>query len=528
MKKLVAISILLTLLTAAAFAQFKVGLEAGFYPDLLLVESPLGENTNTDNRTGGPGTFVGAYEGNGRFAFLSHSDYWAGSDLDVTLSFKDPKEGKYEGSLQLNAEYWLQNLAHPKYDGDEDGMADSKQSVLGFLDIPFGNWYLKGSAGILTAYVGNTAQRGKVARYHDNVSTFFNAIDDYGIIATAVTGTGSSVAVKNTALDINNLRKHTTPAVDGALSNDGNAYLAVTADLSPITVAVAGDFPAWYSSKQTGDSWATAGAALQVSGEKIADFVTFDVIYKFYGADTDTDNKIDNNGQPDGKGIWDHAFGVYANLDLIENLGIGVGYSGAFRAREDYKDDPNAYGSLGPGERTKYVYPYLNGIDLRFAFTGVDKLNVTLNNNVSFSYVKNDDNEFTRVAGVNYGSGFLANGSSGSRAAELSEGYLALYNALGLTYNLTDALAANVTIGNTLYSYTQTDKRIESDEIITKINTDVFETIVGAAYSFTENVVLEAGLAFRINTVNWEKTHYDTYNGGLFTFGIPLAFTVKF
>jgi hypothetical protein len=541
MKKLVAISILLTLLTAAAFAQFKVGLEASFYPDLLLVETPTGENANTDNRTGGPGTFAGSYDGNGRFAFLSHSNYWAGADMDLTLSYKDPKEGKYEGSLQLNAENWIRYLGNSTYDASAgsptyvgNGQADANQSVFGFLNIPFGDCYLKGTAGILTAYVGNTANRGKTVRYHDNMNTFFDAnkVDNYGILVMGYESNQPDPGDALRALDINNLRRHTTPYTTGTgawpkgenpLNNNGNAYLAVTADLSPITVAVAGDFGTWYAQQESGDSWATAGAAIRVSGEKIADLVTFDAIYKFYGADIDTDTKINNNGQPDGNGLWDHAFGVYANLDIIENLGIGVGYSGAFRYREQYKDYPGA-----AGDNTTFVFPYLNGIDLRVAFTGVDKLNVTFNNNVSFSYIQNDDNELSQVYGVVYHAGPLTNGGSGSRASEINEGYLALYNALGITYNLSDALSANVTIGNTLLSYTQTNKRIESDEIITKYNGDTFETIVGANYSFSENVELGAGLAFRIQNTSIDVTHQDTYNGGLFSFGIPLAFKVKF
>jgi hypothetical protein len=535
MKKLIAVSILLTLLSAAAFAQFKVELDGKFQPDLLLVTAPTGDAANQDK-----GTSV--YKGTGTFDFLATYGTWIKNDLDVTLSYTDPDK-RFKGLVQLNAEKWLQYLASGSYDSQTSvptsapatnypsgypGQADNFQSVLGFLNIPFGDWYLWGTAGIFTGYAGNTGDRGAVGgnnhvfdgragRFHDNFNSFVDRfkVDNYGIF----TPFGGPV------LDIDNLGKH-----HQGYSNSGNAYLSLTTNLDPIAVAVGADLGGLYETLKRTDpvsnSYAYGGGAFRVSGSGIADIVDFDVIYKLSGGDPSTDDKIKdvtgtNNAQPDGRGSWQHSFGLYANLGIIDGLGIGVGYSGTVRAEEDKK--------VSASETVRYIYPLLNGIDLRFKLSMIEKLTVTFNNNISFSAISNDDDQLTdrQSIGSMQGSGNPF-GNTGTRDKEIKDSYLALYNALGVSYAITDAVKANLTLGNKLNTYNLTNNMDAGKEYQVNMTGDTFTATASALYSLTSNVKLEAGLAFLVNGTTVEITDQTTTETGSFTFGIPIRFSVKF
>jgi hypothetical protein len=560
MKKLIAISILLTVLTAGAFAQFKVGLGANFYPDLLKATSPTGDAMEDDVPNGYP------YGGTGTFDFLSSMDTWNGSDVDLSLAYNDP-DGKYAGFVQLNAQNWFRALLPESYDTEgggaladqADGQADSavgtrsRASALSFLDVPIGDWYLWGNVGILNAYVGNTdlAGRGKVDRYTGAFSNLFDhgKQDNYGILMFGVdaglNNTITDVGVGFNALDIDNIGKTTDPWSDSP-SNWNNAYFALTADFAPISVAVAGDMSAAFTKMLDPDltqSYSAVGAGLRVSGDKIADLITFDAVYKIVGWDPDNDVKQTHdattgltttpNRQPDGAGRWDHSFGIFANLGLLnDTLGIGVGYSGYTRAQEDLKVNSNTY---------KYVYPYFNGIDLRFQFTGVDRLTVDFNNNISFSTITNDTSDKTILASLmpfQAGSGVNAEKYIGpypvsrtnGELVKVTQGYFGMYNALGVKFGLTDQLSAIFNLGNKIGIFNYTDGSNEADVRTYDFSVDQLIATLSVGYSFTSHVSLESGLAFQIDNYSYKtsESSQKDLTWGQFTFGIPVYFKVSF
>ena len=500
MKKLIAISILLTVLSAAAFAEtedaggkllpgFHVRLEGKFQPDLLLVTSPTGDAANVEKN----------YEGNGTFDFLTTYGTWQVNDLDVWITYGDP-DGKFAARVQLNAEKWINNLAASTYDSD--------QSLLSFLNIPFGDWDLWGKVGIFRGFAGNTAQRGVVARYHDTADVFVDKfkIDNYGIINPF-----------GAHLDMNNLRRNISTASADNAKQGGNAYLSLQADVSPIIVDVATELGTFFpeATALATDSYSAASGAFRVSGKGIANLVDFDVIYKLRSFDPSTDTKVDTPEQPDGKGITEHAFGLYANLNLIDGLGIGIGYSGSVRAQENETTGT---------EDLRYLYPYFNGIDLRFKLSMIDKLTVTFNNNVSFSSIQNDDDILTTVYGVKQ----EVLPTPGTRDKEFTSSYLALYNHLALKYAITDALSANVSIGNKLNSYNTTNDQDETKQIVHDEATDTFIGTAYADYGFTRNVKMQAGLAIQIVGNSWKETDQTAADWGSFTFGIPIRFAIRF
>ena len=500
MKKAIGVLVLLTVFSVAAFAQFTAGIVADFYPDVLKVTAPTGDAADKDDAK---------YAGTGTFDFMSSANTWKGSELRLNLGYTS-SDGKYEGLLQLKGDSWFYNLAKRDSDYDNEavgvpgfGQADDDQSVRGFLNAPFGDWYVKGTAGILTGFLGNTGDHGKVEQYHDTVfNNFFDGLkmDNYGIIGA-----------DGSFIDVNNVGNY--PAFDADSAFDA-PYMAVTADLAPISVTLAGDL-----SHVAGDlggtftpttSYNKVGFAARVSGEKIADMINFDAIYKLEGGDIDTEDK--NGSQPDGKGFWGHTFGLFANIDIIENLGIGVGYSGFVRVQE----------KIGASDQTT-VLPYYNGIDLRFQFTGVDKLAITFNNNVSFSAVNGDDNTTTTVLGPA--------GISSNLEKDRSEGYLGLYNALGAKYNISDALYATAEVGNLLVTSNWTYKNDSVDQK-REATTNNFRAFLGAGYSFDSHVLFESGLIFDFSN-NVAKTSGIPggdvdQNYGQFSFGIPLRLKIEF
>jgi hypothetical protein len=275
-----------------------------------------------------------------------------------------------------------------------------------------------------------------------------------------------------------------------------------------------------------------------VSAEKVADLVSVDAIYKFAGGDYDTENKLSGNTQPSGDGSWGHAFGLYANLHLLDTLGIGLGYSGFTSVQEKFRSPSD----------TEYTYrfPYYNGINLHVNFSGVDKLSISFINNVSFSTMRGTDDEKTVTVGLNgSASPYITTwtaagmGSSGMPLSDsdISEGYLALSNALGAKYNITDQLAASFQIANRLFSYTETGKvniaRERGNEVVLKSGANDFRAGLGAEYALG-NVTLGTGLLFDLLTHSQSltannglnNTGNETWDWGTFTFGIPIQFKV--
>jgi hypothetical protein len=519
MKKLIAISILLTILSVAAFAQFKASLNADFYPELLKASAPLDDLADREK----------AYSGTGRFDFFSSWGTWYSNELRLSLNYDDP-DGNYSGYLRFRGDGLIRPGDGFYTSGGVNNGGDVDANKL--FDYAIDEYAVKGKVGIITGYFGNQANRGKVNRFQ-NFSNFQDGVkvDNYGILMPRQGTIGGSTNTNSyltrfpqiygtvADLDVNNIRR---VASDGATATKYNAtYVAATVDLSslaPISVELASSvFGGYDGYTAASPSWSKGNAAIRVSGSKIADIVTFDLIYKIIGGDQDTDKneedlpKQGSGPEPDGEGTWHNSFGVYANIAILDGLGIGIGYSGYVKVDEDEEvgDDTN-----------KYTNPFYSGIDLRFAFTGIDKLTATLNNNISF----------TGNTGKDPADNQIVNGVFGALGEDQKDSYFGMYNALGLNYKLSDALTARAEFANRFGSYTF-DNDGDKDEYLY----DKLRIVLSAAYSANAHVGLEAGLAFQIEhaTLKVPDDSATLYNekefkGGDFTFGIPLRLHVVF
>jgi hypothetical protein len=267
MKKLVAISILLILMSTVAFAQFKVGFTADITPDLIYA------TVDTEDPAGPKGSFN-----------ILGSSVWDTSEL--RLNFKYTGEN-YEASLDIKGDGLLTRGTGVN--------ADPPESFFDLFGLPFGDFYVKGTAGIFSGYWGNTANRGKMndfrfANFNDYLK---NDINKYGYIDAEFANQ-----------DVDNL-------------SNGSPYVSVGLNLAPITVELASDLGT-VEFNNPNISADKIGAVLRVSGDKIADLISFDVIYKIKGEDR-------NNQARGTGGAWDNKFGLYAGLGLGD-IGLGFGF----------------------------------------------------------------------------------------------------------------------------------------------------------------------------------------------------------
>jgi hypothetical protein len=445
MKKLVAISLLLVLMSTAAFAQFKVGFTADITPDLIYVVK------DTEDKN----------EPKGSFNILG-SSVWDSSELRLTFGYTGEN---FEAFLEIKGDS-LVNRGSGFFNGT------TTPSFNSFLGLGFGDYYVKGTAGILSGYVGNTAQRGKMEafRFQNFNDYLHNKIDNYGYIAVGG------------AVDVDNLK------------NDA-PYVSAGVTFAPLTIELASDLStaAFTNPQASADK---IGAALRVSGDKIADLITFDLIYKIKGEDRD--NQTRGSG-----GSWNNNFGIYAGLGLGD-IGIGFGFSGGVKIDEADVDSVN-------NKKVDVVNPFYAGIDLRFQFTGIDKLTLTFNNNITFSGVKGSNDKYVYFEG----SGPIGDG--------VSVGWFALYNALGLNYALTERLTATLQLANVLGSL----KTEVSGGDVT-ITGDQFYVTASTAYAFNANVSFEAGVGLGIEGAETKPSSGSSTKNGTLYFGIPLRFLVTF
>jgi hypothetical protein len=180
------------------------------------------------------------------------------------------------------------------------------------------------------------------------------------------------------------------------------------------------------------------------------------------------------------------AFGAYADITAVENLGLSFGYTG-FMSLNDASDVDSTL---------------WNGIDLRARWTGIEGLSLSTHNNVSFAL--GSDKEWM---------GWMRGGDSY---------FFSLYNAIGLTKELTEKFSIGAEIGN-VFVKTRSER---SQEMLVVFGTpgDVdYDTFWGQAkliVSPVENAEFSVGLRF-------EGTKQDD-DDLTAVFSVPIGITVSF
>ncbi|GHT69755.1 hypothetical protein FACS1894110_19870 [Spirochaetia bacterium] len=553
MKKLIAISVLFTVLSVSVFAQFKASFSAAnIAPEFLKLQVPIGDSADPANAN---------YAGASAFQFFSGS-FWKQPEVRLVVGYTDP-DGNFAANIQFKADNLFavsDGTVQPTAAGanPDAGFLNGNDTATTLLSATIGDFTLSGKVGKVTGILTNVADRGKVDRLQN--LTDFNTLkqDNYGILLYNNGIGGVLAGGAFSAQDINNLAKGANPAWS-------QAFVAAKIDLKPIYIDLSGGIygvPTSISGPSApavpeatypvygSYSWNKVNAGIRVSGVAIADALNFDLIYKIAGYDTDTDGT--QFPQPDHKGRYWNSFGAYLQLTAVKGLGLSVGYSGLVLAEE--KDTIGDTTTGKPAWATvsqEYINPFRSGIDLRVSYTGIDKLTLGLNNNFSFAAVKyEDDGDPYNTTKVYRGLGGTIDGPGDE------DSYFAMYNALVAKYKITDSLTGIFELGNRFGTYKYVNDTTPEAQFGVSVPANTYAVTteraheqlriaVSAAYTINSFVTLEGGLAFDIDstTIKYSSTQsgYTAPTGfaaqtgtfannqtGFFAFSVPLRLKVAF
>jgi hypothetical protein len=343
-----------------------------------------------------------------------------------------------------------------------------------------------------------------------------------------------------------------------------------------------------YSEGAVATSAESIAGVFRVSGGKYADFISFDAVYRINGGDANT--RLGNNPnlndpiipgltRTDGPGTWNNEIGVYAGIDLFSGFSIGAGYTAAFQTNEKYRMNdsgfsPGTYDADENGAIVERVNPLFSGIDLHLGFTGIDKLTIALTNNFSFAFQKGQNKilpnagskwiqpmgyfipswrgitnrdaassnkqpiaSFATLYGLtdpgDDGNYIQTLGSAGEIGGNMwntdqKDSWIALWNTLGVTNEITDRAVVSVVLSNNLGVY---DFVAKPGDTFAKWTTDEFQAGVGATYAFSPNVSFGAGLNLSIWGMTAQLTKDKVVTDGQIgelRLAIPLQFKVTF
>ena len=277
-----------------------------------------------------------------------------------------------------------------------------------------------------------------------------------------------------------------------------------------------------------------------VRGRGIAGLFNFDLVYKLRGGDGNIDDSWDailNPGggfQPDGTGAYSHFLSLaFGFPDLVPNFGFSLGYTALFSVYEDWAPRPND--TINP-HRTR-TGPLYSGIDLHMRYTGIDRLTLSLNNNVSFARASeptyNENNLPTNHSVDIFGTGNLAR--------HHSQTWFALHNVLTGRYAINNRFSANVEFMHRLAiinHYNNDDNRGSTlaDWGRQERRNRLIKTSFYTRNNLTSYIALEAGFAMWAETRTTTFSDYinpgfsgpTSWESGAIAIGMPLRVVVSF
>ena len=178
-------------------------------------------------------------------------------------------------------------------------------------------------------------------------------------------------------------------------------------------------------------------------------------------------------------------FGAYADIAVIKNFALSLGYTG-YMTLSDADDVDNIL---------------WNGIDLRAKWTGIPGLSISAHNNISFT--KGTAKEWV---------GWMRGDDSY---------FFSLYNAIGLTKELTEKFSLNAEIGN-IIAKMKADRSPEASIMYGtgEVDHDTFWGQVKFITSITEDFEFTVGLRFE-GTKEGDKDLMSV-------FSVPIGITASF
>jgi hypothetical protein len=221
----------------------------------------------------------------------------------------------------------------------------------------------------------------------------------------------------------------------------------------------------------------------RLGGRVIADVGvgTVSVLYKAFQWPMIIANTAEGAAYP-GSNLTFNTFGAYFDLTALESLGVSLGYTG-FLPVSDASDIDNVLYS---------------GIDLRATWTGIEGLSLSTHHNISFA----------QGAEKNW------MGNLGKDASLCT-----LYNAIGVTKELTEKFSVNAEISNV---FSKTDSGDAG-----KLEYDGFGVAAKFIAKVTENAEFNAGLKLDVEKTTTSGSFGDA-DDSLTIFSIPVGIKVNF
>jgi len=538
MKKIIAFSVLLALLSFAVFAQdgsgWKIGFSAQLVKDLIYTTKADGKGevkTSTSPSDPGDGTEtteLGKYI-KGSSNLFTYTDN-RGHDQRLILSLTNSGEHHHVYIDTKIDNDWITG-------GVTLFGADANGKPTGILNGGAADWDFTGDTGASGAPI---VFEGKVGtgRYSGFVPVY-EIWDDY------VADGGYNffgVQKKSGFLPSDNI---------SATRMDGNPWqpvYALSAKFGDFRLAIGSTLASYKEGPN--DAFASKSAAefgTIISGRPV-DFLSFDLFYAIHGKDDNTAQRGEydttNSKWTVKGGAWDNLIGAYVGLDLgkmgVNGLGVSVGYTANFTASERAQIDVQTNPAKDPDYKDfDITNPLWSGIDINVQYNGIDKLGVNFNNNISFAGVKGGKFE---KPGDNWIIGLDGNLLAiGDDVKENNQNWFAYKASLKVTYGLTDNLTVGLALRDTVGVFS-TDGKSEytggySSTYKTTTTTNHLLTTLFASYG-VGNVSFGLGLELGVDTTAYEGkieqkgtgwSYEKTTKGNLNTtvFQIPIVFKVS-
>jgi hypothetical protein len=553
---LVAISVLFALLAVAVFAQdggwsnpWKVGFSMKFSTDMFFTGKATGDTENKTTSTpavatdGTTSTEYGKQSYNkGVTNFFPNRralPNGPGGDYRMSLSLRNTGEN-YDMNFNITLDDWMPILGN-NYDPGANLI--NKLINLTHMRDDYG---IKGTAGIFSLGLGPWATEAAWVDGNASWGSWLNwgTVNRFGL--WVYNGGAITHVSYQDYKHFNHFRTLGTwgePfSVGVALGDNYKFTLGYMFGYTPDAV---GDLKG---------SKSAINGTFMLSGSPV-DMLAFDLFYAVQGQDPDTSTRPVGTGfgYEAPKARWLNNIGAYVQIKGIENLNLSVGYSLWFNAYEagSYVDqaDYNAAIAAGVLPATKaqsvtYQTPVTSGIDLRVGYSGIDKIGLKWNNNISFAGIKGtefDEYKYSSTVVTGWsGTDALGKGTAdwfnwcSTLRADLGfiEG-VGLEVAIGSNLGVASATSEDsITLGTTTTANKGSSKQTLHD----------LQASVGLKYG-VGNVSLGLALVFAAELKSSESENTRTTTTGATTttvqtnrkttdnkvmFGIPIYFQVSF
>jgi hypothetical protein len=584
MKKIVLLVCLFIFALGTAYSQLRYDLWGAIEPDFLQYTKPIGDAGNPDNNNLVP------YRGTARWdifnggTFRNNTDNLLGTSggfidintFNMSFQYKGPFYSarlKFFGSrfvawgmglfaANSSAAGNTTTVQANKTNNNENSLTDF--TFASFMDSFVDEYHVTANFGLLTVYFGNEdGNAGRVSAMNNHTAALYSKIDALGLVRPSRIMDGSDInyytnphgrnadlfggGIGFVVINTRNPRRKVQweERFLNAPENE-DPYFLLTCAVKDFDIALGTHLqgPVW--GKNTGGNPAKAipvfsavdaQGYFRISGNKVFDLASFDLVYRVRGKKTGMDNldpyydyaspTVDfPTGSNDGSGVFGHSIGLFFQpvlSSLVKGLNITGGYSATFHTLENFGDDYDGSGS----SEVKRKAPAFHGIDLRASYTGLNRFLFTTQNNISFAGMKgNDDHYFygLRSAG-------LSNDLSRMRLySGETDNWFFIYNTLGARYAINSQIFLDLGLANRLGILREKrNLTIASGDIITakRTNNWLSGELMGSYIKERNSWEFWTGLAFvhQYSTYKDDGDHdYSSAKAGRFVFAVPIRF----